>query len=313
MSYDNKTSMPIGGKQVQGGLPADLQVIRFNLANNQWEFVAQAGGEANTGANVGAGTGLVFRDKVGVALNFKSLLQGSNMTVTDNANDITIATLAEINLAANVGAGTGLVFRDKTGVTLNMKSLIAGANITINNNANDIEIVGAAGGTGQWELIENYLEAAATNNTHTLTHTFTNALYSEVVILAQFDCTAAFELRLEVNGVVGTAYRSRGWLADNANLTVIPSAADGFFTIGTTSVFIINGIVMVEIHLTFTPDLTLQSLGGWSKAKNNSTECEYMHHNNDGTWASITSLRLFTSTSTWEDGSRIRTYGIKGT
>ena len=48
------------------------------------------GGEANTGANVGAGTGLVFRDKTGVTLNFKSLIGGTNVTVTNNADDITI-------------------------------------------------------------------------------------------------------------------------------------------------------------------------------------------------------------------------------
>lgn len=146
MSSNAASPYNIAGKGVQGGAPADLNLIRFNLANNQWEFVLGAGGEANTGANVGVGTGLVFRNKVGVVLNFKSLLQGTNMTVTNNADDITIATLAEINLAANVGAGTGLIFRDKTGVTLNLKSLIAGAGITINNNADDIEIISTGGG-----------------------------------------------------------------------------------------------------------------------------------------------------------------------
>jgi len=170
-----------------------------------------------------------------------------------------------------------------------------------------------APGASTWEIIENYLEAGATNNTHTITHTFENSVYSEVVINAQFDVTSAFELRLEVNGVVGTAYRSRGWLADNANLTVIPSVSVGFFRIGSVTVCATSNIVMVEIHLTLTPDLTIESLGGWSKARNNNTQSEYMHHNNDGTWASITSLRLFTSASTWEDGSRITTYGIRRT
>ncbi|MHA2163346.1 MAG: hypothetical protein ACXABF_13075, partial [Candidatus Thorarchaeota archaeon] len=50
-----------------------------------------AGGETNLGANVGSGQGNVFRDKTGVTLNFKTLLQGSNITITDNADDITIA------------------------------------------------------------------------------------------------------------------------------------------------------------------------------------------------------------------------------
>jgi len=49
------------------------------------------GGEANTGTNVGSGTGQVFRDKTGITLNFKTLLQGSNITITNNADDITIS------------------------------------------------------------------------------------------------------------------------------------------------------------------------------------------------------------------------------
>ncbi len=48
-------------------------------------------GEANDGANVGAGAGLVYRDKTLTTLNFKSLAQGSGITITNNADDITIA------------------------------------------------------------------------------------------------------------------------------------------------------------------------------------------------------------------------------
>ena len=140
MSIQPRGNELVGGKLIQGGFPADLQFIRFNFANDQWEFITQPAGEVNTGANVGAGSGNVFRDKVGVVLNFKTLLQGTNIVITDNADDITIETLAEINLAANVGGGAGNVFRDKTGVTLNLKTLLAGTNITVTDNADDITL-----------------------------------------------------------------------------------------------------------------------------------------------------------------------------
>lgn len=40
MSFDEKTSYPIGGKQVQGGLPtAILNMLQFNAVTNQWEFI----------------------------------------------------------------------------------------------------------------------------------------------------------------------------------------------------------------------------------------------------------------------------------
>lgn len=49
-----------------------------------------AGGEANTASNLGAGNG-VFAQKDGVDLQFKSLVAGSNVTLTPDANTITIA------------------------------------------------------------------------------------------------------------------------------------------------------------------------------------------------------------------------------
>lgn len=40
MSFNEKISYPIGGKQVQGGLPAANQILQFNVITNQWEFVS---------------------------------------------------------------------------------------------------------------------------------------------------------------------------------------------------------------------------------------------------------------------------------
>ena len=59
-------------------------VKKFVFNGTAWVEFVSGTGEDNTGANVGAGTGLVFRDKLGVTLNFKSLIGGTNVTITDN-------------------------------------------------------------------------------------------------------------------------------------------------------------------------------------------------------------------------------------
>ena len=48
------------------------------------------GGEANTASNVGAGTGLPFKIKNGVDLEFRTLLQGYGTDISTNVDDVAI-------------------------------------------------------------------------------------------------------------------------------------------------------------------------------------------------------------------------------
>ena len=58
-------------------------------------------GEPNTAANVGGGTGNIFRDKVGTVLNFKTLTGSGDITITDNANTVDINVAAATMLPVN--------------------------------------------------------------------------------------------------------------------------------------------------------------------------------------------------------------------
>ncbi len=65
-------------------------IRKFQFNGSAWVEFVKGTGEANEMANVGVGTGLIFRDKLGVTFNIKSLIGGTGITVTDNSDDITI-------------------------------------------------------------------------------------------------------------------------------------------------------------------------------------------------------------------------------
>ncbi len=66
--------------------------------------------DTTTGANVGLGTGLIFKNKTGVTLNFRSLLAGPHVTFTTNTDDITATTDA-----TNTNTVSTIVSRDSFG------------------------------------------------------------------------------------------------------------------------------------------------------------------------------------------------------
>jgi hypothetical protein len=55
--------------------------------------VGASGGEANAGSNLGTGAA-IYKNKTGVTLNFRRLKQGTGITITENTDDITIASAA---------------------------------------------------------------------------------------------------------------------------------------------------------------------------------------------------------------------------
>lgn len=101
---------------------------------------AAISGTITDAANVGTGGG-VFRNKVASTLNLRSIVGGSNVTVTENANDLTIAAsdTGETNTASNLGSGQGVWF-DKQGVDLRFKSLVGGPGVNLSATNSEITI-----------------------------------------------------------------------------------------------------------------------------------------------------------------------------
>jgi hypothetical protein len=73
--------------------PNANDVLTWNAIDGEWEPAVApgaSGGEANTGSSLGSGSA-VFKSKVGVDLQFRSLIGTSPIVATENTNDVTLS------------------------------------------------------------------------------------------------------------------------------------------------------------------------------------------------------------------------------
>jgi len=91
--FDTVANIQDSGGTPIGGLTEVVKYLNGFIfsgsTTTEAESTPSGGGEANTGSNVGTGDG-VFKQKTGVDLEFKTLIGGTNVTITNNANDLTI-------------------------------------------------------------------------------------------------------------------------------------------------------------------------------------------------------------------------------
>lgn len=101
------------------------------------------GGEANTASNVGGGAG-VFKQKTGVDLEFKSLIAGTNITLTPGTNDITID--------ASGGASAEQFYLERTETIDNSTAVDIEYFTEVQGGTEISNVVSATGGTYWYEL-----------------------------------------------------------------------------------------------------------------------------------------------------------------
>lgn len=94
-NVNNVNDIEIDGNVIDynGSTGADGEVLtRRSGGGVDWTAIP-ASGEVNTASNVGGGQG-VYKEKSGVDLRFKSLVAGTNITIDNNAYDLTINSTA---------------------------------------------------------------------------------------------------------------------------------------------------------------------------------------------------------------------------
>jgi hypothetical protein len=93
--------------------PNDGDILEYDTGTSTWINVPNTGGtgEANTASNLNTGVG-VFAQKVGVDLQFKSLVAGAGVTLTPSATEIEIVASGAGGAVDSVNGATGVVVLD---------------------------------------------------------------------------------------------------------------------------------------------------------------------------------------------------------
>ena len=114
MSFDPENPYTIGSKNVQGGLPVNLQVLQFNAVTNQWEFVILATG----GGPLGDIAYLQGKEFAGDLLTDEGTRNAVGTLAAVTAPTEKDLYLAKAKISARAGSGATKIELQANGVTI---------------------------------------------------------------------------------------------------------------------------------------------------------------------------------------------------
>lgn len=152
-------------------LQTELDNLQNQITSNDGDITTLQTNKVENATNTGIGAGLIFKDKTTTNLNFKSLIAGTGIGITNNTDDITIS-------ATNPDTATAT---GTTTTNFNNRLSIADTNVqlaldTLDNFQETDQTVTNTNGTRNYALgidIKTAIDALD-NQTHTITTDFTN-------------------------------------------------------------------------------------------------------------------------------------------
>ncbi len=136
--------------------------------------------EATTARNIGTGNANVFRAEVGNELQFKKLVQGSNVTITEADSTITIAASSNPGTVTSITAGAGILADNVAGGVITTSGTLSAVDASLSNEGSLTVSAGSgttsiinsntSGSTGVTLSASTGLTISETGNTITLTN-----------------------------------------------------------------------------------------------------------------------------------------------
>jgi hypothetical protein len=220
-----------------------MTALRVNQAI--LNIVGQGGtGEKNTGANLGAGVG-VFANKTGITLNFKSLVAGTGITITDNGTFITFNVSAGgLTSTDQLPEGVSNLYYTDARVAANSAVVANTAKVsasgTVNTHSDVHYIAPSNGQVLTWDSVHSYWTNENSSGGGTgsaITGTFTNGTGSSIAALTLVSQDSSGNLAVtdisnetKVQGILGVTPASISNSASGSVILsgLIPNVTSGF-------------------------------------------------------------------------------------
>lgn len=182
-------------------------------------------GEANLAANVGTGAG-VFRDKTGVTLNMRKIKAGANVTVTENADDITVAATGGGGITAGMYAAYSLTGYNILSAPGTIETLfdtqVEDASNLYNNTNGRITIPSGYSGTARGNIKANILLNTANQTGWVLWHLRKNGVFQKYGKGIRLDNATgmdlSFDCDFEFSGVANDYFNITYYCSTNFQL-----------------------------------------------------------------------------------------------